>query len=87
MNFLEWFKENWMKAGGLISSSNAARILACSEQYINQLTREGKLRKYPLPYDKHGRQSLISFNDVMDFNDKRTERKKKKIASKEARTD
>ncbi len=44
--YCEWFKKNWLTAGGLISKAEAARLLGKSKGRITQMVKEGKLKEH-----------------------------------------
>ena len=43
-DFYEWFKENWLISGGLISQATASKILNKTTGRIAQMIREGKIK-------------------------------------------
>lgn len=46
LEFREWFRTNWLVAGGLISKATAASLLGKSKGRITQMIQEGKLKEH-----------------------------------------
>ena len=44
--FREWYRKNWLTAGGLVPKATAARLLGKSKGRITQMVREGKLKEH-----------------------------------------
>ena len=46
MSFHEWYIETAQKAGCLVTPANATKMIGCSRQYIEKITKQGRLTKY-----------------------------------------
>ena len=64
-SYFDWFNENWTRAGGLISTSTAAKILGVKMPAITQKWKRDNLRKYI--YEKNGKTDLplLGLRDVL----------------------
>ena len=71
--FVIWFRESWMKSGGLISSSIAGKILNVSACRVNQLIKEGKVKNYPYKANKRI-MPFVSLSDILSISDKKTQK-------------
>lgn len=60
MEYLDWIKENWNTAGGLVTQAQAARMLNKTRTRIRQMINERKLTPYQ--YEKEA--PLISFAEL-----------------------
>lgn len=71
--YSEWFKENWIKTGGLITPATASKILEVSSARIAQMINEQKIKKYE--YYEDGK-TLLSFTEVYNVKQEKEEKKK-----------
>ena len=60
IEFLEWWKENWMQSGGLINQATASRLLSRSTSRITNMIKEGKIKEY-----RYKNLSYIALPEVM----------------------
>ena len=60
LTFDVWYEKIWQRAGGLISQSDAARILKKDTSRIAQMIKEGKLKRY-----QYENLSYVSYAEVI----------------------
>lgn len=65
-HYSSWFKDNWIKTGGLITPAIASKILGTSMARINQIWKEKDFEKFIYDDEK---KPLLSISDVMTIQD------------------
>lgn len=73
LTFDEWHEKIWQRAGGLISQSDAARILRKDTSRIAQMIKEKKLKRY-----QYENISYVSYAEVMEIKQKNQLKKAQK---------
>lgn len=70
MKFKDWIDKNWMSAGGLIRQTDAAKMIEKDRSRINQLIKEGRLKKY-----KHENLTFVSIVQIQEIVKENEEKK------------